>query len=148
MAILGKKFGKKIRRLGSKIDNNVHQLGQKTNNVLAKVEKTNDEIINKSGKALNVANKVVSTGDKVLHVLNEAGLKNVPVIGSFSGLAETGLSNAHKGLDKAQKLREGYIKQTRGAIDKGKNVANTLEKHNTRKALAQMAREQLDDSFA
>ena len=148
MAILGKKFGTKIRKLGAKIDGNVHQLGAKANNVLAKVEKTNEELISKSGKALRVADKIVTTSDKVLGVLNDAGLKNVPVIGGVSSLAEKGLEGAHKGINKAQKFREGYIEKSRTVLDKSKNAANALEKHNTRKALADMAREHLDDSFA
>lgn len=147
MAILGRKFGTKIRKLGSKIDKNVHTLGSKANNVLEKVEKTNNEIINKSGKALRVADKIVSTSDKVLGVLNDAGLKNVPVVGGVSSLAEKGLQGAHKGINKAEKFRNAYIDKTTKAIDKSKNVANNLEKHNTRKVLADMARENLDNAF-
>jgi hypothetical protein len=147
MAILGKKFGTKIRRLGAKVDDKVHMLGNKTNNVLDKIEKTNNEIITKSGKALNVANKIVSTGDKVLGVLNDAGLKDVPVIGGVSVIAQKGLEGAHKGLNKAEKMRNSYIDKTQKGLNAGRNVAGNLEKHNTRKALADMARENLDESF-
>jgi hypothetical protein len=148
MAILGKKFGTKIRKLGGKFDSNVHQLGQKANNVLGKIEKTNEELIAKSGKALRVADHIVTTGDKVLGVLNEAGLKNVPIVGGVSTLAERGLEGAHSGINKAQKFRTGYIEDSRNAINKSKNVASNLEKHNTRKTLANMARESANDSFA
>jgi|GEM_PF-5822408 len=148
MAILGKKFGTKIRKLGAKIDDKVHMLGNKTNNVLDKVEKVNEEIIDKSGKALNVAKHVTGTGAKVLDVLNEAGIKDVPILGSATSLAETGLRGANKGIAKAEKLREDYIDKSQKGINVGRNVADNLEKHNTRKVLADMARENANDSFA
>lgn len=147
MAILGKKFGRKTRKLAKKFDQKVHKLGQKTNNVLDKVENANEKIIKHSGKALHVADKVLKTGDKILHVANEAGLKNVPVVGGVSELAETGLHQGHKGVHKLSKARDKYANVSRNAIKKGRNAGNALEKHNTRKELAKMARDEAGDSF-
>lgn len=147
MAILGKKFGTKIRKLGGKFDDKVHMLGSKTNNVLDKIEKVNNQVITKSGKALRVADKIATTGDKILGVLNEAGIKNVPVLGTATTMAERGLEGAHKGINKAEKLRNAYVDKTQKGLNVGRNVAGSLEKHNTRKVLAEMARENANEAF-
>jgi hypothetical protein len=141
MAILGKKFGKSVRKLGGKFDSKVHQLGNKANNVLSKAEKLNNQVITKSGKALRVADKIATTGSKIVGVLNDAGIKEVPVLGSATTLLEKGLDGAHKGIGAAEKYRNAYVEQSQKNLGRAKSVANKLEKHNTRKVLAEMARE-------
>lgn len=148
MGNLGKKITKRTRRLGKKFDNKIHKLGNKTNNVLHKIENVNDKIITKSGKALNIAKKVVGTADKVVGVLNDAGVRNVPILGTATSAVEVGLHNSKKGLDKADKLRDKYIKHSQKALQKGHNVGNALEKQNTRKFIAQQLADDNEDSFA
>lgn len=147
MAIFGKKFKKKTRRLGKKFDNKVHKLGQKTNNVLDKVENANDKLIKKSGKALDVTKKVLGTADKIVGVLNDAGVSEVPVLGAGTVALEKGLHESHKGVAKLDKMRDKYANASKKAIKKGRDVGGGLEKHNTRKMLAEMAKDDTESSF-
>jgi hypothetical protein len=147
MAIIGKKFIKKTRKLGKKFDDKVHKLGQKSNNVLDKIEGANNKVINKSGKALDITKKVLGTADKIVGVLNDAGVRDVPVLGTATGALETGLHQGHKGVSKLDTLRDKYAKTSKKALNKGHKYGNQLEKHNTRKMLAKMVQEENGDSF-
>ncbi len=148
MAKLGLKVKKRVRRLGKKFDNKVHKLGQKTHNVLDKIENANEKIVKKSGKALDVARHVVGTADKVVGVLNDAGVRDVPLLGTATSAAEVGLHSSKKGLDKADKYRDAYVKHSKRAMKKARGAGNALEKHNTRKFIQSKLAEENDDSFA
>lgn len=143
MGKLGRKFGHKFRKLGHKFDNSIHKLGQKTNNVLDKIEKKNNQIIDSSGKGLRVADKILSKADKIVGSLNDAGIQHVPLLGDATSLIGDGIHDASKGVHKANKLREKYKTVSNNAIGSGRNSTASLEKMNSRKTLAKLAR---DDS--
>ena len=149
---LGRKFDEKVHKLGqktndvmSKIDNKVHKLGKQTHNFLDDVENINNKIIKKSGKAINIGGRVIGTADKIVGVLNDAGVKNVPLLGTATSAVEVGLHNSKKGLDKANKYRDKYIEHSKKAIKKGHRVGNALEKQNTRKYIEKKINELNDD---
>lgn len=147
MGKLGRKFNHKIRNVGKKFDSGVHKLGQKTNNVLDKIEKVNTQVINKSGKGLRIADRILKTADGVVQVLNDAGISKVPILGDATGLVGAGLHDASRGVHKANKLREKYKTASGNVLNKAREGTAQLEKMNSRKIAANLARDDSEDGF-
>ncbi len=148
MRSLGKKITKNVRKLGHKIDKRTHKLGQKTKGVLNKIEKANKQIIAKSGHGLDVAGKVLRTADSLVHGLNEAGVGNVPLVGSATKLLETGVHQGSRGVSKARKLHDKYEKASKKAIAKANKKSDSLSKFNSRKHLQKIANDDAGSGFS
>jgi hypothetical protein len=173
MAILGKKFNvaKSAQRLGKKIDGAAHKLGKKAdgiidqakninNKVLQKVEGANKMIINKSANVLDKASGVLNKVGKITSVADTV-LGGVPVVGNIAHGLNMGVQASKKTVNQLDDIHDKYAKQSTRAIDKydrksnkalnkASNVTGKLEKFNTRKAIAQLTKDNMEngDSFA
>ena len=138
---LGKKLKRNLKKIGKKTDGAVHKLGHKVKGGVARAEKINQRVIAKSGGAIHKAARGVAVADKILRAANQAGLSEVPLEGSASVLAARGAHQASKGLKKVDKLHNKYTKKSGKVLAKASRAGSALEKHNTRKELAKIARE-------
>ena len=145
---LGMKLSKGINTLGRKAENSVNKLGQKTNMVFKKIDgginrldnvagdvidksaNTAQNIVSKSGAITNALREGAVVGNAIVTNLNRAGLRDVPLIGTAAGLAQTGtnmLANGAKRLDQKRDMLANQIEDARSSAQ--------YEKNNLRKKL-------------
>ena len=149
---LGQKLAKGINTLGRKAENSVNKLGQKTDMVFKKVsgginrvdntvgdfiDKSADmaqTAVTKSGAVTNALRQGAVVGNAIVTNLNRAGLKDVPLIGTAAGLAQTGtnmLANGAKRLDSKRDQLAQQIENTRASAQMEKsNLTKRLDNEN------------------
>lgn len=121
-----KKINKQAKRLGQKVKKDSKQIGRKINSGLKQVD-----------RKVVKAHKVIDAADDGLRILNDAGLKNIPIGGALSSAAEKGLHKARKTVDKAARLNQ-----------KARKVHHDLEKINFRKKQEEHQDSDMSSHFA
>lgn len=91
---LGLKIKNGIDRFCKKANATIDRFGKKANGIINKVDNVADTIIDKSGGVTNSLRQGANIGNQIVHGINEAGLRNVPIIGSVAGALESGTSNS------------------------------------------------------
>jgi hypothetical protein len=99
-------------------------------NAIDKTANFAQNAVTKSGAVTDALRVGAQVGNAIVTNLNRAGLKNVPLVGTVSGLAETGTNALAKGAKQLDNKRDKLANQ----IENARANAH-LEKNNLRKRI-------------